>query len=523
MRDFSRGLFLVAAPVLLAFFAYQSLSLYTTPVFDSALWYSDESWLMLESRQHVTTGVVSNPIAEGSAISSFKGALLGNVWLFSAIYGAPVKAFPGINPVAVGRTVTLLLSICLMAIAYQLARLAGLSKVRSMVCCFALLSTRCFYLYSHSARYDILVALIILSVSSYSSRLGIMTSRSPILVGAVTSGLSLAVTPHLLILLPLIPLFCLLRVLGSRSQFVKYGLGILLGFLAMFSSYVILTGSWSLFPASKSNQFNQPLNLQPLLHPLSPKVQLALLSYKWQLLREFTGALAYVCLFGVLFGVVRIVRQVRNNTWRTENIEVQVMTLIAVTWWFAYGAYHHYLIHILPVFLILALRGFYQIERNTPRASVLKYAVIILLCIQVFRQLEFVKAASREGEMRTAYSQAASSQIEIECQSKSRTKVLVDFPLINRLLTSESIRPIAPYFRSFPISNLSEQQLLDSLNVAYICECSQPNRTKELTSNPRKSIIQVATPFFDFFDPYQTHHAERDTLWIYERHGDSKL
>src|ERR1019366_9729303 len=97
----------------------QLRSLFIFPLPNSIRWFGDETWLMSEAKQQITTGVVRYPLAIGSALEHGKGVVLSMTWLSSLLYGLPV-CIAGHSIVADGRIVTAVLAILLLVSLYAL-------------------------------------------------------------------------------------------------------------------------------------------------------------------------------------------------------------------------------------------------------------------------------------------------------------------------------------------------------------------------------------------------------------------
>src|SRR5437868_3239983 len=140
----------------------QMLSLYTTPVPDSYLWWGDESWLMIEFRTQILEGVFRHPYALGSSLEHGSGLLFGNMWVTALFYGLPAALLKnGPDIILIGRTVTALLDLTLLAAIFEIIRRLTSDRSIAMLGVILLLTSRSFLLTSHSARYDILSALAI--------------------------------------------------------------------------------------------------------------------------------------------------------------------------------------------------------------------------------------------------------------------------------------------------------------------------------------------------------------------------
>ncbi|HZK77050.1 MAG TPA: hypothetical protein VFD13_09095, partial [Candidatus Kapabacteria bacterium] len=140
------------------------LSLYSTPVPDSYLWWGDESWLTIEFRTQILTGVFRHPYALGSSLAHGSGMVFGNMWIPALFYGVPATL---VSPIAMdivllGRTVTAIFAFTLLLMLYEIVRRLSGDRLLAIFSVLLLVTSRSFLLTSHSARYDILSALAII-------------------------------------------------------------------------------------------------------------------------------------------------------------------------------------------------------------------------------------------------------------------------------------------------------------------------------------------------------------------------
>ncbi|MFI5201955.1 MAG: hypothetical protein ACHQNE_06180, partial [Candidatus Kapaibacterium sp.] len=175
------------------------LSLYSTPVPDSYLWWGDESWLMIEFRTQILTGVFRHPYALGSSLAQGSGVVFGNMWVPALFYGVPAAL---VSPVAMdivllGRTVTAVFAFTLLVALYEIIRRLTADRLLALFSVLLLLTSRSFLLTSHSARYDILTALAIITGVYILLRHGAKWNRAATaaIVGFLTAAM-LLITVH---------------------------------------------------------------------------------------------------------------------------------------------------------------------------------------------------------------------------------------------------------------------------------------------------------------------------------------
>ena len=151
------ALFLVLLLILIRNFQY----LYVAPIQNAYWWSSDETWLMSQYHQFVTTGHYVNPNAPGSMFSQCSGLLFGSCYVTAAMYGLPLLLIKH-HTVDVGRTVTFLVGLLTLLSLWLIAKRYNVPPWLRMYGCILLASTLGFFIMSHAARYDLLVGFIVL-------------------------------------------------------------------------------------------------------------------------------------------------------------------------------------------------------------------------------------------------------------------------------------------------------------------------------------------------------------------------
>src|SRR5665213_3267167 len=155
------GAFLVLVGALVVF-ALQLRTLYTVPVYDSVRWGGDETWLMREFGDQASHGVMSYPESFGGGQRT-DGVLAGSMWVDALIYGATGNLFfPAHDYVSVGRTVTALLALLLIASIYFILRKLRVSPLLASASVLLVVACQGFVWAAHSARYDLLTGLALI-------------------------------------------------------------------------------------------------------------------------------------------------------------------------------------------------------------------------------------------------------------------------------------------------------------------------------------------------------------------------
>jgi Dolichyl-phosphate-mannose-protein mannosyltransferase len=333
------------------------LSLYSTPVPDSYLWWGDESWLMLEFRTQMLTGVFRHPYALGSSLASGSGIIFGNMWISALFYGIPAAFLSPIamDIVLLGRTVTAVFAITLLVVLYEIARRLTSDRLLAMLSVLLLVTSRSFLLTSHSARYDILSALAIIVGVYLLLRYGAIGGRAirSAIVGFCVAA-TLLITIHVTIALALAALVTVVYQARSgwlRSFFAFIGGAIV--FMAFLVGVSALRGQLML-GQSWSGSFALNMHDIPALRFYSRSVQSANFIQRWSTLKAFGFGFILAIAAIVLIAIIQFAR--RNIRWKMGWRAV-VPLVVVLSWTeFESSAPTSYLIYILPVFsLIVAL------------------------------------------------------------------------------------------------------------------------------------------------------------------------
>jgi hypothetical protein len=329
-------------------FAYELGSLYTTPHADSYLWWGDESWLMLEFRSQIVTGYFHHPFAFGSSLHTTSGLLFSNMWLTAVIYGIPAAIARTVDIVSLGRTITAVLSLILLAATYWSARRAEAGRVAAALAIVLVVTTRTFYLTSHSARYDIVSALIILIFFTRLltlSRRG-LTIRESFLAGLTLTG-SLLISVHVLLAMAFaVPLVIVFRSDDRWRSIAAFALGVAIP-IVVFALIAFASGAHSLFGYSGTSGFYNQVQNVPALRLFSRSVQLANLQQRLAMALQLAGPLTLLTACSFIVLVIPGLRRRRSLPMWWLPIAVILSWLL-----FESSAPTSYLIYVIPVLAV---------------------------------------------------------------------------------------------------------------------------------------------------------------------------
>jgi hypothetical protein len=329
----------IATLVLLGF---QFSSIYITPIHDSYLWWGDESWLMNEYREQMTSGIFRHPQAYGSSLWIGNPFPFTAMWLSSAIYGAAALVSDS-TLVDAGRTITAVLALLLLLSIWRGARSLALTGLAISAGISLLVSSRSFFLTSHSARYDIATALAVIAISYLLIQdLQSKRARSFLRLGLLW-GASMIVSIHvpLLLLLPVCYYLVVQRV--SLKDLVRVVLGAIVSVGALFLIHLLTQPSL----VGETN-LSENLRTIPILRPFSWSVQSSNFVQKWDLITSFAPQIL-LCLLAIFEGL-------RCRSLARTNKQATVLLALPMIGWLLFqpAGPSSYVIHFLPCLVLAA-------------------------------------------------------------------------------------------------------------------------------------------------------------------------
>jgi hypothetical protein len=260
----------------------QLSSLYVTPIHDSYLWWGDESWLMNEYRSQMMSGVFRHPSAYGSSIWIGNPFPFTAMWLTSVLYGAVSTGVQSTALVTIGRTITAVIAGVLLVILWRKGKSLGLSSLSVAAGLALLVSSRSFFLTSHSARYDIITALALLVIvyRMVSELQG--TSPARYLGLGLLCGASLIVSAHVPLLLAFPVVYYLIVRRASIIDISRLVVGGLVSVAILYVVHLLLQPT-----LTGETNLSENLRTIPILRPFSWSVQSSNLLQKWESVLSF--------------------------------------------------------------------------------------------------------------------------------------------------------------------------------------------------------------------------------------------
>jgi hypothetical protein len=431
-------------------FVLQLRSLFIFPQPNSFRWFGDETWLMTEATQQLTTGVVRYPLAVGSTLEHGKGLALSMTWLSALLYGIPAWIV-GQNPVAVGRIVTAALACALLALLYGCSHSLGASRFASMLAVLLLASTRSFFFTSHSARPDLFAGLIVLVFVAICTKFAQQEKKCSTRwwfgYGVITVFLFVSSSIHLLTLLGPVALYFFWR-LGGMQRW-NFALSAIVGAAVMaailIAVYYGTTGNLTLFSSSTGPaQFQDVLSSIPIRRPFSRSVQVANIVIR---LKQFASEAPQIFLLLMLLPFV----------WRksagVRHTFAIASCVVILSWLLLEGAEINYLMHLLPLlFLGIALAGTVVAERwNYVATSVLTGIAIIFFLFGYHDSSDALASASIIDASNRVNVLAIEASIAASWHGTGKPRVLTEPITLDRLSQDSNIETMTDHFISFPL------------------------------------------------------------------------
>jgi hypothetical protein len=457
-----------------AVFMLQLLSLYSTPVPDSYLWWGDESWLTIEFRTQILHGVFRHPYALGSSLTQGSGFVLGNMWVPSIFYGIPAALVDPLKMdiVLLGRTVTAMFAFTLLIAVYEIVRRFSQDRLIALFSVILILTSRSFLFTSHSARYDMLNALAI-AIGIYllmrllrGNALRLPISMSCAFITGLMVATSMLVTIHVTLCLMLAAFISILYRSPKKKIFatIAFFAGAI-SFVAILIGISMLRGQTTLFGSSGTNAFVLNFHDIPALRIYSRSVQFATLMQRLGTFSSF--GMGYLTVFGLLTIVVFV--KLVQKQFRLKIAPGAVIILAVLFSWleFESAAPTSYLIYILPALSIAAGLILMRILEGQLRTLSIAVASIALL---VFAFMDIPGVHGRGYRIMTENFQAVSAALaEIERpDSNIKPLVLAFNPAVHEVLRDTTFRLMTTHFIEFPSTQERADSLIRNEDVKYV-------------------------------------------------------
>jgi hypothetical protein len=464
--DKLRPLLLILIAIVLA---DQARFLFFYPVPDTGMWFGDESWTMLTVRALARTGIARVPEALGSSLAHSNGLVNGSIWLSGLIYGVPAAILSAVaNPVAIGRTITSVVSFVTLYVVYKLSRRLGASPDASLIGVFLLVISNAFFFSSHSARLDTLTGLAVLlylyllvSIFDRSKTGGSITRWAFFLPFVAVLTLTIYVHVPTLIVLPLLYSTWGLGIFNSIRKLSLFLFGAIAGLVAIAGIYGISTGSLSLL-GKGYNQYYNVANSLPVLH---------LLSWRVQKINTFDRFLqiwdvAAPIIIGIALGVaVRVWKRVPLSS--NERFFFVNAVLLLLGWMLFGGPAVFYNIHVMPVAAVccsVLLAPAFQLLPERSMGAV----VPILIVIAVFVIVSQEQRGTVGERLVNGNEQAIAPLITPIASRDSPPLILTDEPAEHVIAGEPNVRLMTNHLLLFGDENKPLPDIFRAQHVDYL-------------------------------------------------------
>jgi hypothetical protein len=501
--------------------ADQARFLFAYPVPDTGMWFGDESWTILTVRALARSGVARVSEALGSSLAHSNGLINGSIWLSGIIYGVPAALFANVaSPVAIGRVITVVLSIVSLYFIFRLSQRIGVS---SSACLFGILMLVCsnaFYFSSHSARLDMLTGLAVLlylyllvSVFEQSEANQLRMRWAFLLPFIATLSLTIYVHVPTLIILPLLYSCWRLGVFRSVRMIAFSLLGSIAGLVIIAGIYWLTTGSLDLL-GKGYNQYYNVANSLPVLHLLSWRVQ------KINTVDRFLQVwdVSWPLVIAIVLGIgVRTWKRIPFNP--KERFFFANAVLLIIGWGLFGGPAVFYNIHILPVAAVccaVLLAPVFQYERVKNAGAIVPILIVVVVFVIVSQERR-----GKVGERLVQGNKMAIAALidPLACAEKPPL-ILTDEPAENAIAGHPSVRLMTNHLLLFGDENKLLPDILREQHVDYLLLYSGAHWRspfRNIADSLYTCIGERVGTFTDLGRTYDNPHwNEFDTLRLYK-------
>jgi hypothetical protein len=529
----------IAGLVMLAMLGY---TLYNYPIPDSAKWFGDESWLMLEARTQITEGVLRHPYAFGATINHYVG-MLGLTWTSSLIYGLPAVIFAHHLPIIfIGRTVTFIIGLISIGVLLRLIFRITKRVWFSALTVTLLISTPAFALASHRARPDLLLGLVVLSVVGYFAKRAdtkYESSREWLVFGMVMTLLALTIFVHLVTLLA--PLSLYIMVQKGAFHNLKFVLaafaGVAVTAVVLVLIYYLTTGDLSFFGAhGQQIQSEYVASQKPIVRLFSRSVQ-------WNNLIERVGLLWHTTPVLLVFLMVTVTKcawdLARRKADYFRNPEIRFITIASVSVFLSWLLFQTSIEYYVPHFLLLAFyvvailfHAAFSGSLSSLRSGVFVRTIgILTVLILTVTQISALQAANTVGSILLVENHNAETDLfkaiseDAKLRGISKPLVIAETPCALYLETETDFRIMYPFVTQFAERSEPLDSTFKRFGVRYAILFGHTGYKPLFNSSdwPQyKLLMQVSGTFYDIEQNYV--HLDTnaiDTMTLYRISEDA--
>lgn len=480
---------------------------------------------MLEFRNQMMQGIFLHPYAFSSSLAHGSGIIFSNMWLTALFYGTPAALISPerMDIVLLGRSITAIFAFTLLIALYEIVRKLTSDRLLALFSVFLLLTSRTFFFTSHSARYDILSALAILTGVYILLRI-----RRPVamlhaaIIGCIVAATSL-VTIHVTLALALAAIVVVLYHAGKRcpSALAAFVVGVGFFIFVVFTVSAI-RGESTLFGTSGTTSFALNVHDIPALRLFSRSVQFANLAQRWSMFRMY--GFGYILIF-VGIAIIALFQYLRKRGRIPIPLSTMIVVAVLLSWIeLESAAPSSYLIYVLPVLSVAVGLALQCIVREQFRIWVI-VAANIILGILAFHDMRMTHGKGSTLMSANAYAIGAALGTIEEKDSGIRPLVLAFNPAVHEVLRDTNVRLMTTQFIEYPLTTASVDSILRKEGVNYVLVYTstiRPDYMREV-GPIRAALARIATPvwersgYFTDIDRsyFDTTLSEPDTLRLY--------
>jgi len=531
------GLLALIAVVLIINVRY----LYTAPIANTWIWWpGDETWLMSQYHEFVTTGHYINPLAPGSIFAQSSGLMFGSCYLTAALYGLPlllgtiVPIIKG-HTIDVGRTISFVFSILTLFALWMIAKRYNVRAVLRAFGCLLLASTVCFFMTSHSARSDMLIGLTILIIAGYIPLMVDKPQTNWAIVLGLLIPISLLVNGHVLIVSFLTIGYATWSrgIFRSKKSVLQCIGAATAGFACLLIIQWALLGSLSLV-----GPFNDTSSTMPFARLLHPRAHLT--NYNWRLFiaNSWSPGVMWVAealLAAIIWGAIRYKIRFSQMEPAARRFIICAALIVLSSIYIEYY-WPRYLIYVLPTIVLSFLIVIAHLLRTLPRSSATALTIVLSVCL-AFAILKYQGEASRlgaAGEIITAANESAvtdalstiHSRQSVRSDRFHRPRIFSTVPGQGIVMddSCDLLTPVMYDWKGDHTLTRDEVWQRAKIDYAIVCNQAQGNDRGEadssidwLARSRARLIFERAGPISDIDRPYDLSNLKLlDTLRVYE-------
>jgi hypothetical protein len=452
--------------------ADQSRYLFTYPVPDTGMWFGDETWTMLTARALVRTGVACVPEALGSSLAHSNGLINGSIWISGILYGLPASVLAAhASPVAIGRSITLLLSLITLLIVYALSRRVGASPFAAALGIFALVLSNAFYFSSHSARLDVITGLgvlvyfyfLVVAFQKYTANGNTLSIRWYFAI-AFFAILSITVYVHVPTLIALPTVYALWKLGGFKRW--KICVAIFVAAISAAAPIVLIywssAGSLNLLGSGYNQYYNVALSL-PALHLFSWRVQKINTIDRAIQLWQVAWPLVALIIIGLVSWLIS-----KWNATELQRFYFVLSVLLVISWSLFEGPAVFYNIHVLLILGTVAALLLTPLLQSNLRQEIRYSLALVFIVIFIWGIVQQERFGNVGNSLASNNDAAIHTLIDPIASSQFHPLILTDQPALNDISADMNVRLMTNHLLLFGDENKPLPEILKEHRVNYL-------------------------------------------------------